>query len=138
MAPPGVASRAVIAGVAKVVVPVSDQARAKDFWTNRAGFELMEDRVYGGERWIEVASAEGGTVLVLSRPPTGYERSEVPEELPDSPVFFLCEDLDATYEELCDRGVEFPVPPVETDCGRWALFADQDGTRYVLQQRGGA
>ena len=45
------------------------------------------------------------------------------------------EDLDATYEELCDRGVEFPVPAVETDCGRWALFADQDGTRYVLQQR---
>jgi predicted enzyme related to lactoylglutathione lyase len=134
MALPGVASGAVIAGVAKVVVPVSDQARAKEFWTMRAGFEVVEDRFYGRDRWIEVASADGGTVLVLGPQPLGYSGSDAPSERPDSPVFFLCEDIERTYEELRERGVEFPVPPVETESGRWALFADQDGTRYVLQQ----
>jgi predicted enzyme related to lactoylglutathione lyase len=134
MTEPGLASGAVIASVAKVVVPVSDQGQAKEFWTTQAGFELVEDRFYGRDRWIEVASPDGGTVLVLGPQPSGYSGRGTPGERPDSPVFFLCEDIERTYEELRERGVEFPVPPVETECGRWALFADQDGTRYVLQQ----
>jgi predicted enzyme related to lactoylglutathione lyase len=134
MTEPGLASGAVIAGVAKVVVPVSDQGQAKEFWTTQAGFELVEDRFYGRDRWIEVASPDGGTVLVLGPQPSGYSGRDTPGERPDSPVFFLCEDIERTYEELRERGVEFPVPPVETECGHWALFADQDGTRYVLQQ----
>ena len=55
-----------ISGIGKVVVPVDDQERAKEFWTQRMGFELRRDESYGDERWIEVGPPDGAPVLVLS------------------------------------------------------------------------
>jgi hypothetical protein len=101
---------AVITGVRKVVVPVEDQERAKEFWT-RVGFEVMQDETYGDERWIEVASPDRGTILVLSPRP-----------------------VNQPYTELTERGVEFPTPPMQMHFGWWAMFTDRDGTRYALGQ----
>jgi len=40
----------VIGGVTQVVVEVEDQDRAKVFWTQALGFELVQDAPYGRER----------------------------------------------------------------------------------------
>lgn len=88
-----------ISGIGKVVVPVDDQERAKEFWTQRMGFELRRDESYGDERWIEVSPPDGAPVLVLSPRPGGEPRREVPDELPHSPVFFDCADIEATHRE---------------------------------------
>ena len=80
-----------ISGVSKIVVPVHDQARAKDFWTTRLGFDVVTDEIHGDERWIEVRPPSGSPVLVLS---------EAPDQLPHSPVFFTCDDLEETHREL--------------------------------------
>ncbi len=123
-----------ISGISKIVVPVDDQVRAKDFWTTRLGFDVVTDESYGDERWIEVRPPSGTPVIVLS-PRTGAEaRREVPDELPHSPVFFTCEDLEATHRELASRGVRFPVPPTRMHFGWWSLFEDDEGTRYALGQ----
>ena len=45
-----------IRGVSKVVIDVEDQERAKEFWTEKMGFELVQDVPYGNERWLEVRS----------------------------------------------------------------------------------
>jgi lactoylglutathione lyase len=124
----------VISGVSKVVVPVDDQERAKDFWTTLIGFELRRDESYGDERWIEVSPPEGGPLLVLSPRPAGEPEGEVPDELPHSPVFFDCADIEATHRELSRRGVRFPLPPQRQHFGWWSLFEDTDGTRYALGQ----
>jgi len=39
-----------ISGIRKVVVAVDDQARAKEFWTDRVGFTTARDETYGDER----------------------------------------------------------------------------------------
>jgi hypothetical protein len=59
-----------ITGVAKVVVPVADQERAKHFWTGAIGFDVVIDESYGDERWIEVEAPDRSVVLVLSRRPS--------------------------------------------------------------------
>lgn len=123
-----------ISAVSKVVVPVGDQERAKRFWTERIGFSTVRDDRYGDERWIEVSPPDGGPVLVLSPRPADEARREVPAELPHSPVFFTCRDIEATYRELRERGVEFPLPPQQQHFGWWSLFQDPDGTRYALGQ----
>jgi len=97
-----------ISGVSKVIVPVDDQERAKQFWTERIGFETVRDERYGDERWIEVSPPDGAPLLVLSPRPAGDPRREVPAELPHSPVFFDCADIEATHRELRERGVRFP------------------------------
>jgi predicted enzyme related to lactoylglutathione lyase len=121
-----------ISTVAKVVVPVLDQDRAKRFWTESVGFEARRDETVGDERWIEVALAGGGPVLVLS--PRSQDRSEVGADLPHSPVFFTCDDVEATYRELSEHGVTFALPPTRQHFGWWSLFEDPDGTRYALGQ----
>lgn len=123
-----------IRAVGKVIVPVDDQDAAKEFWTARVGFDVARDEAYGDERWIEVSPPGGGPVLVLSPRPPDQPRADVPDVLPDSPVFFTCDDIEQTYKDLSARGVEFPTPPAEQHFGWWAMFADQDGTRYALQQ----
>ena len=125
-----------IKGVSQVIVPVNDQERAKGFWTDRAGFDLVTDARYGdGERGIEVSPPDGAPLLVLSLRPADELRREIPDELPHSPVFFTCDDIQETYRELTDRGVRFPTPPTRMDFGWWAMFEDEEGTRYALGQR---
>lgn len=123
-----------ITGVSKIVVPVDDQERAKEFWTDRMGFELRRDESYGDERWLEVSPPGQGPILALSKRTAHEARSEVPDQLPHSPVFFNCGDIEKTYAELIERGVEFPAPPERQHFGWWALFEDPDGTRYALGQ----
>jgi predicted enzyme related to lactoylglutathione lyase len=123
-----------ITGVSKVVVSVDEQERVKQFWTNRIGFELRSDESYGDERWIEVNPPDGRPQLVLSPRASHEPKREVPDELPHSPVFFNCADIEATQRELSERGVEFPIPPRQEHFGWWSMFADPDGTRYALGQ----
>jgi predicted enzyme related to lactoylglutathione lyase len=123
----------VIEGVSKLVLEVEDQDRALKFWTETMGFELVQDAPYGDERWLEVRTPDKSVVLVLSLrqgdPPTA------PDMLPTSNVFFYCNDLPRTYEELRSRGVKFPQPPVEQSFGWWSMFEDQEGNRFALQPR---
>jgi lactoylglutathione lyase len=123
-----------ITGVRKIVVPVDDQERAKEFWTSNVGFELRRDESYGDERWIEVSPPDGSPLLVLSPRAAEDPRREVPEELPHSPVFFNCEDIEQTHRDMTERGVTFPLPPRKMHFGWWALFEDDDGTRHALGQ----
>jgi predicted enzyme related to lactoylglutathione lyase len=123
-----------IKSVAKVIVHVDDQERAREFWTGPAGFELARDETYGDERWIEVAPPGGGPVLVLSPRPAEQPRPDVSDMLPHSPVFFTCDDIHRTYAEMRERGVEFQAAPVQMHFGWWAMFTDPDGTRYALGQ----
>jgi predicted enzyme related to lactoylglutathione lyase len=126
---------AVVGGVTKVVVEVEDQERAKRFWTETMGFELVQDSPYGEERWLEVRTPDKAVILVLG-PRQGERSTAQHPSLPTSNVFFYAEDLQQTYEELRARGVEFPEPPVKQPFGWWSLFQDSEGTRFALVPRG--
>jgi predicted enzyme related to lactoylglutathione lyase len=125
-----------IAGVSKVVVPVGDQDQAREFWTTSLGFELVQDVPYGGGRWVEVRSPDKNVVLVLEQRRDSEEGSEIPAEIPTSPVMFYCDDLEMTYQELTARGVEFAQAPTEMPFGWWSMFKDPDGNRYALEPHG--
>jgi lactoylglutathione lyase len=126
----------VVEGVSKVVIEVEDQDRARGFWTETMGFELVRDTTEGEERWLEVRTPDGSMILVLSNrvgdPPTA------PDVLPTSNVFFCCADLARTYGELHSRGVVFAQPPVEQSFGWWSMFLDQEGNRFALCPRVGS
>jgi predicted enzyme related to lactoylglutathione lyase len=121
-----------ITGVRKIVVRVDDLERAKRFWTETIGFDATRDETSGDERWVEVMPPDRRLVLVLSPRPAGQEPDEVPDQLPQSDIFFHCDDVQQTYQELAARGVKFPAPPAKMHFGWWALFEDDGGTRYAL------
>jgi lactoylglutathione lyase len=125
---------AMITRVGKIIVPVADQQAALDFWTTGMGFELVRDDSYGNERWIEVKPPDQDLLLVLSPRQSDEPRRTVPDRLPHSDLFFDCADIEETHAELSARGVKFPLPPARQHFGWWALFEDNEGTRYTLGQ----
>jgi len=124
----------VIEGVSKIVIDVADQARALEFWTETLGFELHQDTPYGQERRVEVRTPDDRMILVLT-PRQADAQPSAPDMLPTSNVFFRCDDLARTYDELRSRGVEFPQPPIELSFGWWSIFQDQEGSRFALHPR---
>lgn len=123
-----------LTGVRSVNLAVADQDRAKQFWTEVAGFELLGDTPMGdegGARWIEVTPPDRSVILVLLA-----ARDQGIEVGTWSNVIFHCDDINKTFEELRDRGVEFPDEPRREFWGWWATFKDSEGNTYGLGQRG--
>lgn len=59
-----------ISGVRSVGIYASDQNQAKSFWTEKMGFDLLQDVPIGEDgRWIEVAPPDRNVILVLFSPP---------------------------------------------------------------------
>ncbi|MBI1188250.1 MAG: VOC family protein [Alphaproteobacteria bacterium] len=113
-----------------VSVPTRDQARALQFWTEQMGFEIVTDQPMGAQRWIElkIPRAETGVVLWTQdgqedRIGTFFNGS------------FACDDVEATYRQLSQRGVEFVEKPKKQPWGHFATFKDPDGNQFVLSSR---
>ena len=115
-------------------MPVEDQQAALEFWTTTMGFRVIRDDTYGDERWIEVTPPHQDLLLVLSPRRPDEPRRAAPDRLPHSDLFFNGADIEATHAELSQHGVRFPLPPSRQQFGWWALFEDNEGTRYALGQ----
>jgi catechol 2,3-dioxygenase-like lactoylglutathione lyase family enzyme len=112
-----------------VIVPVSAQDQALEFYLDKLGFEKRADIPFGrGERWVEVAPPGGATTLALM-PPREGEPVGV-----DTRVAFTTKDIDADHADLLARGVDAdeavmrmgaPVPPM-------FFFRDADGNRFFI------
>lgn len=116
-----------------VSVYVSDQARAVDFWFDKAGFDKRADQPMGPDaRWIELAPPGADTVIVPFTPPGLEDRIGT-----FSGVVFECDDIQSTFVELRDRGVEFTEEPAMQPWGMMqAQFRDSEGNTFVLVQAG--
>jgi len=117
-----------IAKLQFVSIPVKDQQRALEFYTQKLGFEVTTDQPMGpGQRWIELAIPGAQTGVVLFTPP-GQE-SRIGTFFNGS---FATADVEKTYAELEARGVEFVQPPKKESWGTSAIFKDPDGNQFVL------
>jgi len=45
---------------------------------------------------------------------------------------FACDNVEATYRQLKERGVEFVAEPQKQPWGEFAIFKDPDGNQFVL------
>jgi catechol 2,3-dioxygenase-like lactoylglutathione lyase family enzyme len=122
-----------ITEVGTVIVPVSDQDRAIEFYTETLGFEVRGDTPYGdGDRWVEVAP-EGAATTIALVPPREGQSVGVPTN-----IGLSTEDVDADHAALKERGADVddvmrmgdPVPPM-------FFLRDQDGNQIFVVQRQG-
>ncbi|HEX8930073.1 MAG TPA: glyoxalase superfamily protein [Actinomycetota bacterium] len=109
-------------------VPVADQDRAKDFYVDTLGFDLLADNSMGpDQRWVQVGPRGGQTSITLvtwfGTMPPGSLKGLVLET----------DDLDADLSALRSRGVAIPDGIQEQPWGRFVTFDDPDGNGIVLQ-----
>ncbi len=113
-----------------VSIPVADQNRALDFYTEKLGFTIITDQPFDEkQRWIELRVPKAETRVVLFT-------MEGDEKRVGSimPMAFACDDIEQTYKELRARGVEFMGPPQKQHWGSYAMFKDSEGNRFVLSE----
>jgi len=115
-----------ITDLSTVAVLVSDKKRSKEWFRDKLDFEVKEDE----DHWVVVAPKGSKTGIHLCQ--TG--------ELDpgNQGILFLAENIDATYQDLKDKGVEFtrPLGKAEWDeKTRYAMFKDPDGNEYWLMPK---
>lgn len=119
-------------------VMVDDQAKAFSFYTEKLGFIVKHDIPLGAHRWLTVVSKEApeGTELLLepSEHPAvaPFKSALVKDGIPA--VSFMVDDLDAEFERLCARDVEFTVKPMDAGTVRMAILDDTCGNLVQLVQ----
>jgi catechol 2,3-dioxygenase-like lactoylglutathione lyase family enzyme len=125
-------ARTRISQVGTVIVPVSDQDRAIEFYTAKLGFEKRADVPFGeGDRWVEVAPAGAATTIALV-PPREGESAGI-----QTRVALTTSDIDADHASLKAQGVDLddvmrmgdPVPPM-------FFFRDADGNSLFVVEQG--
>lgn len=119
-----------ITKIATVAVYVEDQQKAKTFWLEKVGFELLRETPMGPSgSWLEVAPKGAESALVI------YPRSMMSNwtELKPS-IVFVCDDIEAAYAGMKERGVEFLGEPNKMQWGTFVQFKDDDGNVFLLKQ----
>jgi catechol 2,3-dioxygenase-like lactoylglutathione lyase family enzyme len=116
--------------IGTVVIPVSDQDRAIEFYVETLGFEKRADVPFGdGYRWVEVAPADAATTIAIVPPPPGKPTGNV-----ETGIALNTDDVDADHADLGAAGVDVdpevsrmgdPVPPMF-----W--FRDPDGNTLMI------
>ncbi|WP_433527323.1 VOC family protein [Nocardia pseudovaccinii] len=123
-----------------VIVPVSDIDRAKDFYSNKVGFDLDFDTEIGDEiRLVQLTPPGSGCSIVIGK-------GGVPKMEPGSihGLQLVVPDIRKAHAELVERGVEVsevqvlgtnprPVPDPLDNVG-FCFFSDPDGNGWAVQQ----
>ena len=126
-----------------VVVPVSDVDRAKAFYLEQAGFDLLVDHRAGEDfRVVQLTPPGSSCSIALMR------NTDAPGSLQG--LHLVVSDIDAARSELVARGT--PVgdvyhfeegtqvagpDPTRADYGSFLSFSDPDGNGWLVQEVGG-
>jgi predicted enzyme related to lactoylglutathione lyase len=121
-----------VSKLANVIVPVADQDRALQFYTEALGLEKRVDVPFGdGGRWIEVVPSGADTAIAICPPgPTVTAGGK------DTGISLQTDDIDSYHAQLKDRGVD-----VDADVSRFGdavpplfWFRDPEGNTLMVTE----
>ena len=122
-----------------ISVPVQDQEKALQFYTEELGFVKKIDVPLGeGNRWLTVVSKEepDGPEILLEPSPNHLEEAKVYQKaLFDKGIpytQFNVENVQQEYDRLVSKGIEFSVKPTEMGTVKIAVFNDTCGNNIQI------
>jgi catechol 2,3-dioxygenase-like lactoylglutathione lyase family enzyme len=111
-----------------IAIPVSDVDRAKEFYVERAGFNLDHDHAVGEDiRFVQLTPPGSACSIAIGRgltdaPPGSVRGMQV-----------VVTDIEAAHSELSGRGLE--VGEIQDfPWGSFVFFEDPDGNKWAIQQ----
>ena len=120
-----------ITRLGRVIVPVSDQDAAIEWYASKLGFSVVADIPYGdADRWVEVAPPGGGAAIALIPPQGDVQPGRM------TGIGLESTDARADHDELKRNGVDVEdelmggdgtVPPL-------FFFRDGDGNHLMIAE----
>jgi uncharacterized glyoxalase superfamily protein PhnB len=132
--------------IANAQLWVHDQDEALEYYTRKVGFEVRADVTVpelGNFRWLAVGpeGQEDFSVVLMAIPGQPVMDEQTAQEVRTlmgkgfaGTVFLTTEDVQADYEELKGRGVEFTEAPEQRPYGIDCGFRDPSGNSLRLTQ----
>jgi uncharacterized protein (TIGR03086 family) len=111
-----------------VAVPVSDVDRAKDFYTEKAGFNVDHDHAVSDEiRFVQLTPPGSACSIAFGKGITAVTPGSA------QGLQMVVDDVEAARGELMGRGVEASEIQ-DFPWGRFVFFSDPDGNGWAVQQ----
>jgi catechol 2,3-dioxygenase-like lactoylglutathione lyase family enzyme len=132
--------------IANTQLWVHDQDEALAFYTEKLGMEVRTDVTVpelGDFRWLVVGPAGQPDVAIalmaIPGPPvmdedTAAQVRDLMAKGYAGTVFLTTDDVQAAYQQLTSRGVEFTEPPEQRPYGIDSAFRDPSGNSFRLTQ----
>ena len=132
--------------IANALLWVHDQDEALAFYTEKVGLEVRADVTLpemGNFRWLTVAPAGQAdvSIVLMAIPGPPVMDAETAEQVRSvmakgfaGTIFLTTDDVQASYEELKGRGVDFVEQPEERPYGIDSAFRDPSGNNIRLTQ----
>ncbi|HJS69542.1 MAG TPA: VOC family protein [Gaiellaceae bacterium] len=133
-----------LTSLTNVSVWVHDQDEALEFYTEKLGLELRDDVTVpemGNFRWLTVGvpGQKDVSIALMAVPGPPVFEAETAEQIKSlvskgviGGLFFASDDVQASYEELKGRGVEFSQEPTEQPYGVDAGIRDPSGNQIRM------
>lgn len=124
--------------IAYFALVVEDYDDAIDFYTQKIGFELIEDTKLSEEkRWV-IVKPKGAieTAILLAKAANTEQECRVGNQTGGRVFMFLyTDDFWRDYHLMIDKGVKFVREPKEEIYGTVAVFADLYGNLWDLLEK---
>lgn len=119
-------------------VPVTDQDKALDFYTNKLGFVKKTEIPMGEHKWLTVVSPDEQNGVELLLEPMAFEPAHTYQKaLKDAGIpwtMFMVDDVKKEHERLVGLGVDFNMEPREAGTVMIATLDDTCGNLIQLAQ----
>lgn len=124
--------------IVHIALVVRDYDEAIAFYTEKLGFELLEDTYQAEQdkRWVVVAPPGScGTTLLLAKASTPEQFTCIGNQSGGRVFLFLnSDDFWRDYKSMLANGVKFVREPKDEAYGMVAVFEDLYGNRWDLLQ----
>jgi catechol 2,3-dioxygenase-like lactoylglutathione lyase family enzyme len=115
---------------------VADYDEAIAFYTQKLGFDLLEDSPQGEKRWV-VVRPKGAleTAILLAKASNEQQKLQIGNQCGGRVFLFLhTDDFWRDHRMMQQQGVKFLETPRQETYGTVAVFEDLYGTRWDLLQ----
>jgi catechol 2,3-dioxygenase-like lactoylglutathione lyase family enzyme len=121
--------------IVQMALVVREYDEAIDFYTQKLGFELLEDTDMGqGKRWVRIAPRGDGTCgLLLAKAANPVQAQAIGNQSGGRVFLFMhTDDFQRDYQFMISHGVHFTEKPRNEEYGTVVVFEDLYGNKWDL------
>ncbi len=120
--------------LSRIAIVVRDYDEAIAFYTEKLGFELIEDTRLGDvKRWVVVSPPGSECALLLAQAASDEQAACIGNQTGGRVFLFLfTDDFERDYNRYRSNGIEFIVEPHKEEYGQVAVFIDLYGNKWDL------
>ena len=123
--------------ITSLALVVRDYDEAIAYYTEKVGFELIEDTpMEPGKRWVVVKPRGSEAALLLAKAKNASQASRIGDQTGGRVFLFIETDhFDQDYDRMLAAGVHFTEKPRDEVYGKVVVWEDLYGNKWDLIQR---